>query len=86
MDAAVLFLVGKHADVILVVDRERLDVSSLFPTAYRDAHIDHSGSCHKQVNSARPREAREGDGGLHQVASNESKPKRIAIIRRGLWP
>src|SRR6516165_6284314 len=32
------------------------------PTDYRDAHIDHSGSCHKQVNSARPLEAREGGG------------------------
>ena len=47
------FLAGrKCAYVVIVVDRERLHLSSLFLTAYRDDHIHHSGPEHKQGDSA----------------------------------
>jgi hypothetical protein len=39
-------------DVVFVVDCKRFHVSALFPMAYRDDHIHHSGRCDKQGESA----------------------------------
>jgi len=43
---------GVYADVVFCVDGERFHVSALFPTAYRDDHIHHSGRPDKQGNSS----------------------------------
>ncbi len=62
--AAASFFADKRADVVVVVDGERLHVDSLFPTAYRDDHIHHSSRERKQVispgNRERPDEASDG--------------------------
>jgi hypothetical protein len=47
-----LGLSGERADVVVRIDGEGCHVCALFLTACRVAHIHHSGSRHKQGNSA----------------------------------
>jgi len=61
---------GERADVVVGIDGERLHLSFLFLTGYRDAHIHHSGRESTQVDSAGNRKGE----GLAMVAGGQIAP------------
>src|SRR5260370_1194022 len=69
------FAGGVEGDVVVGVDGERFHVSALFPTAYRDDHIHHSGRGNRQANNAGNRSARWNEAGAPLIGEVGNSPR-----------